>query len=337
MKGLEISKNFYKEFGEKMIHESFPEIESRIAVGLIGSGSECFSFDDDISADHDFDPGFQIFVPDDLDEKEIFRLSREYAKLPTEYEGYVRDTMAPVGGSRRGVKKVSDFLLEKTGTKDGVLSPIDFMRVPEESLGELTNGEIWRDDSKIITSTRVKLYVMPRDVMLKKVAGELLMMAQAGQYNFSRCVERNELGAARLAINIFVNSCLHIAFLLNEVYMPYYKWKFKALRDLYWPRILKVKSELNKIEGIEDDDYHEISFEEKMVSLLNVSDERIFTGKVENDIDLIAGAFIEKLKQDGLIENIRVKDGNFLEPYAYEVNNHIKDVSIRNMHILAAV
>jgi hypothetical protein len=119
--------------------------------------------------------------------------------------------------------------------------------------------------------------------------------------------------------------------------MPYYKWKFKALRDLYWPRILKVKSELNKIEGIEDDDYHEISFEEKMVSLLNVSDERIFTGKVENDIDLIAGAFIEKLKQDGLIENVRVKDGNFLEPYAYEVNNHIKDVSIRNMHILAAV
>ena len=337
MKGLEISKKFYKEFGEKMIHESFPELEHRIAIGLIGAGSECFSFDDGISIDHDFDPGFQIFVPDDIDEKEIFRLSREYAKLPVEYEGFTRDVMAPVGGSRRGVKRISEFLLEKTGTRDGKLSNIDFMRIPEESLAELTNGEIWKDDSKLLTSIRVKLFVMPRDVMLKKIAGELLMMAQSGQYNYNRCVERDELGAARLAMNIFVNSSLHIAFLINEVYMPYYKWKFKALRDLYWPKMIKVKSELNKIEGIEDDDYHEVLFEEKLVSLLNLSDERIFTGKPGNDVDLIAETIIGKLKQDELIENIRMRDGNFLEPYAYEVNNHIKDVSIRNMHILAAV
>lgn len=333
MKGLELSKSFYEEYGKKMIHESFPDLESKIAVGLIGAGSECFSYDDEVSTDHDFDPGFLIFVPDNIDEKEEFRLKREYAKLPTDYKGFKREVMAPAGGNRRGVKKVSDFLLEKTGSRDGNLSLFDYLHVPEESLAELTNGEIWRDDSKIITNYRVKFFVMPEDVKLKKLAGEILLMAQSGQYNFKRCVAHNELGAARLALYEFVNATIHVAFLLNEVYMPYYKWKFKGLRDLSWPKVLKVKSELNYIEGIEDDDYHEIPFEEKLVSLLNVSDEKIFSGKVENDIELIASTYIERLKIDGLSDN----RSNYLEPHAYDVNNKIKDINLRNAHILAAV
>ena len=333
MKGLEISKNFYKEFGEKMIHEKFPELEEKIAVGLIGAGSECFSFDDAVSTDHDFDPGFLMFVPDDFGEDIIFKLQREYAKLPMEYEGYKREVMSPVGGNRRGVKKISDFLMEKTGTRDGKLSYYDFLRVPEESLAELTNGEIWRDDSKVITNLRVKLYVMPKDVMLKKLAGELLVMAQAGQYNFKRCVSHSEYGAARFAIYEFVNATIHAIYLLNEAYMPYYKWKFKGMRNFYWPQNLKVKSELNNIEGIEDDEYYEIPFEKKLVSLLNISDELIFSDKVTNDIDLMAKVFIDRLKLDGLSE----KDSSYLEPHAYEVNNKIKDVNLRNMNIFAGV
>lgn len=42
VKGLEISKAYYEEFGVPMIKEQFPELEPKIAVGLIGSGSECF-------------------------------------------------------------------------------------------------------------------------------------------------------------------------------------------------------------------------------------------------------------------------------------------------------
>lgn len=333
MKGIEISKSFYEEYGKNMLHDLFPEIESRVAVGLVGSGSECFSFDDNISMDHDFDPGFLILVPDDLDENVVFKLKREYAKLPMEYNGFKREVMAPVGGNRRGVKRLSDFLLEKTGTPDAKLSLIDYLRIPEESLAELTNGEIWRDDSKIITSIRVKCYVMPRDAMLKKLAGELLTMAQSGQYNFKRCIMHNELGAARLAINEFVNASIHVAFLLNEVYMPFYKWKFRAMREFLWPKKLIVKSELNNIEGIVDDDYHEVLFEDKLVSLLNLSDEKMFSGKVENDIELIASTYIDRIKRDGLSSS----NSNYLEPHAYEVNNKIKDVNLRNMHILVAV
>ena len=54
MRGIEEAKKLYEEKGKGMIHSLFPEYEGQIAVGLAGHGSECFSFDDDISRDHDF-------------------------------------------------------------------------------------------------------------------------------------------------------------------------------------------------------------------------------------------------------------------------------------------
>ena len=65
MKGLEISKKFYEEYGKPMLEEGFPELMGLIAVGLVGSGSECFGFDDEVSRDHEFEHGFCIFLPDE--------------------------------------------------------------------------------------------------------------------------------------------------------------------------------------------------------------------------------------------------------------------------------
>ena len=71
MKGLELSKSFYNEFGIPMIKEEFPELYHKLAFGLIGSGSECFGYDDAVSIDHDFDPGFLIFISDDIDDSKF--------------------------------------------------------------------------------------------------------------------------------------------------------------------------------------------------------------------------------------------------------------------------
>ena len=64
---------------------------------------------------------------------------------------------------------------------------------------------------------------MPRDVQLKKLAGNILTMGQAGQYNYSRCLERNEAAAAQLSVVEFVKSAINVIFLLNKKYQPYYK------------------------------------------------------------------------------------------------------------------
>ena len=46
MKGLELAEKFYYEYGEKMLNDNFSHIKNHIAVGLVGSGSECFGFDE---------------------------------------------------------------------------------------------------------------------------------------------------------------------------------------------------------------------------------------------------------------------------------------------------
>ncbi|MBP5154838.1 MAG: hypothetical protein ILP12_07565 [Lachnospiraceae bacterium] len=90
MNGMELARAYYEAFGREMLHRDFPEIESTVAVGLCGSGSECFGFDDDISRDHDFEPGFCLFLPGEevVDRRTAFRLERAYAHLPAQFQGF---------------------------------------------------------------------------------------------------------------------------------------------------------------------------------------------------------------------------------------------------------
>ena len=116
MNGLELSRAYYEAFGAEMLHRDFPEWEGRKAVGLCGSGSECFGFDDGISRDHDYEPGFCLFIPeeDEMDRRTAFRLERAYAKLPKEFMGFRKSLLSPVGGNRRGVIRAADLMQEKT-------------------------------------------------------------------------------------------------------------------------------------------------------------------------------------------------------------------------------
>ena len=313
MKGLELAREYYRAYGESMLSEQFPELLPKLAVGLIGSGSECFGFDDEVSRDHDFEPGFCIFLPgeDEVDRRTAFLLERAYAKLPKEFMGASRSLMQPVGGARRGVIRIEDFLMEKTGTPDGVLSLQQWLTVPEQSLAEVVNGELWLDNSGELTRVREQLAFYPEDVRRKKLAGQLLLMAQAGQYNYQRCIRHGETGAAQLSVYEFVKSCMAAIFLLNKSYQLYYKWGFRALRTL--PRL---------------------SLEAELLEYLLTTDN---TGELAQDkydvIESIAADIIDELIDQGLT---KANCGD-LEKHAYSVNDGIADAGLRNLHVLAAV
>ena len=225
MNGLELARGFYEEYGAPMLHEQFPEWESEIAVGLVGSGSECFGFDDETSRDHDFEPGFCLFVPGEeiLDRQVCFRLERAYAKLPKEYNGIKRQTISPVGGNRHGVIRIADFYTEKVGSPDGNLTTDAWLSLPSYALAEATNGSVFRDDSGRFSAIRAALLDLPENVRLKKLAGYLLLMAQSGQYNYRRCLAHGETAAAQLAAIEFSKAAMQVMFLLNRAHMPYYK------------------------------------------------------------------------------------------------------------------
>ena len=313
MKGLELAKAYYETCGRPMLEEQFPQLLDRIAIGLTGSGSECFGYDDELSADHDFEPGFIIFLPDEeeIDSRTAFRLERAYSSLPKEFMGYTRSRVAPVGGARHGVIRISDFLMEKTGTPDGHLTPDQWLRIPSEALAEAVNGQIWHDGAGQISSIRKELGTWPEDIRLKKLAGSLLLMGQAGQYNYLRCVKRGETGAAQLAVFEFVRACMDCVFLLNKVYPPYYKWKFRAMRAL---KKLPLLAELM----------------EYLVTTDN--DDSMARDKYEV-IESTAADVIGELKAQKLT-GAKCAD---LEKHAYSVNDRIADADIRNRHILSGV
>ena len=313
MNGLELSRRYYETYGRPMLREQFPEWEPYLAVGLAGSGSECLGFDDAISEDHDFGPGFCIWLPgeDAVDRKTAFRLERAYAALPAEFEGYKRPSVAPVGGARTGVLRMADFFEEKTGSPTGELTPEEWLSVPSSSLGEAVNGEVFSDPSGIFTGIRDRLRHMPPDIRRKRLAGHLLTMAQSGQYNYQRCLDHGESGAAQLAAFTFVKSAVSAVFLLNDRYEPFYKWVFRAMRTL--PLLSELEPLLTKIISTPNDP--ETSFEKY------------------TDIETAAAAVIGALMDQELT---KATCGD-LEKHAYSVNDGIADGGLRNMHILSAV
>ena len=117
MKGLELSKEFYLKYGKPLIEKEFADFKNRIAVGLIGEGSECFGFDDEISVDHDFEPGFCIFVTREDYEKIGFSIDKAYDRLPKHFKGFERLTASPVGGKRHSVLVIEDFYRRFLGTE----------------------------------------------------------------------------------------------------------------------------------------------------------------------------------------------------------------------------
>ena len=207
--------------------------------------------------------------------------------------------------------KLGVKITEKIGNGAGELTPKDWLALPEQSLAEATNGEIFFDNYGELTKIREKINYYPQDVRLKKLAGNLLLMAQSGQYNYKRCSDHREQAAAQLAVFEFVNHAIAAVFLLNRVYMPYYKWSFKALRGLP-----KLSAEAETFEYLITTGNSDDLAEEKYYA-----------------IEGIAADIIDELAEQGLTKAIC----GDLEKHAYSVNDGIGDGEIRNMHILAAV
>ena len=314
MTGLEIARGYYEEFGKPMLESDFADILPFLAVGFVGSGSEHYGYDDGISRDHDFEPGFCIFLPgeDIVDRRRAFQLERAYAKLPKEYVGMKRQNISPVGGNRNGVIRTSEFYLKVIGSENLQLSLEQWLRLPDYALAEAVNGEVFFDNYGEFSRIREELICMPEDIKLKRLAGNLLIMAQSGQYNFIRCMKHGEPEAAQLACVEFVNAAMKVTFLLQDRYMPYYKWSFRALRGLV---------------GTKD-------FSEKL-SFLLFGDNRddAVAGQKYDFIEEIASETITRLQDMELTKAIC----GDLEKHAYSVNDKIADSTVRNMNILIAV
>ena len=299
MAGIELSEKCFFEKFLPLVRERLPEAESHIAAGLVGGGSECFGFDDELSADHDFTNGFYVWLTDEDDIKYGVALSRIYREC-------VDPPRAKSANPRpRGVITAGDFYARYTGRRGLPEGLIEWLYLPESALAEATNGKVFFDGVGEFSATRSALAEgMPEDVRKKKLAARLLTMAQAGQYNYSRCLSHGERGAARLALSEFASAAISAIFLLNGRYAPFYKWSLRAMRGL---------SELSPLEA-------------KLTALLCETNEQTCASLIED----ICAAVAAHLRRTGLSQS----PSDYLEAHAYEVFNSIRDRELRAMHIL---
>ncbi len=318
MNGLELSKLYFENYGKAML-DDFPQLAPFIAVGLAGPGSECLGFDDEVSQDHDFEPGFCIFLPgeDIVSRREEFLLQRAYDKLPKEFMGFSRSIMIPAGGRRHGVIRTADFFEKFTGSW-----PVDpmsndrWLSLPEEYLLEAVSGEVFFDNFGEVTSVRSYLEYFPEDIRLKKIAGALMMMAQSGLYNYERCLAHGEKAAAQMAAAEFIERAVHMVYLLNRRYMPYYKWWFRGIRDL-------------PVLGCLTDTLEDMLLDPSGLKAGGDPDcACVQTSRIEKVVQAAAA----ELRDQGLSDETGVQP----EKHAQSVNSRIRDVFLRNADLLTS-
>ena len=306
IKGLELSKKYFEKVYLPVIKSEFPEVFEKMAAGLAGEGSECFGFDDEISQDHDFGPSCCIWLSSEDYEKYGLNLQKRLNELPKEFLGFRALNVSEFGDGRRGILNMEDWFFKFLGDVKAPDNLYDWRLIPEELLATAVNGEIFMDNSGQFTKIRNDLEkYFPEDIRLNKIATRCMKMAQSGQYNYLRCMKRNEIVAARLAETEFINEAIHIIFLLNKKYKLFYKWMPRALKNL---KILGEKTYF---------------LTEELVKLPTGAINRKF-----QIIEEISADVISEMKNQDIVPRQLTSD--FLQDYGLFVQNKIEDEKLRN-------
>ena len=109
MKGLELSERYFYEVALPVLEKEWCDKLMRMCFGLVGEGSDCFGFDDEISQDHDWGPGFCIWLTA-LDCQSFgAELTTLYNSLPGEYLGFPTRQCSQYGRNRVGVMEINTF------------------------------------------------------------------------------------------------------------------------------------------------------------------------------------------------------------------------------------
>ena len=294
---IENSRLFYEEKVAPMIKEKFGEYEGRIAVGLSGEGSDCFAYDDDISRDHDFGTGVCLWLTDE--DMALFgkALREAYDAIVDEKErSYLTENLR----KRRGVMTIHDFysniLRINCNTKECTMSINQWMMLDHACLATAVNGEVFRDDLGAFTGFRnLLLGYYPENIHRIRIAEKMHEYSASLQINYARCMTRKDTVSAQICRLRGMEAAMELFFLLKKVYPPYYKWMFRALKDIdekgeFTSRIQELADEKCNLEAWEDTKYNP--------NRLNLKD-RIVCLSEDIGYDLT-----ELLKQEGYISRM---------------------------------
>ena len=341
MNGLQISEQFFQEYGLPAFQAAVPEMMPELTFGLAGQGSECFGFDDEVSRDHDWGAGFCVWVPSERFQEWAPKLQRIYDGLPSTYAGFPVKGRAVSGEQRIGVQDGDMFFYQFTGNKGVPAEPFAWFRTGEEAYAVATNGKLFFAGGEPVgdtaapgtaapgaaaseaaasfwtggaaaSSAKTKFardYLelkkgYPEDIRVKKIAARAVKMAQSGQYNYVRCMGRGNRVAAFQAMAEFVKETCSMVHLLNHTYCPFYKWMWRSLKE-------------QPILG------------ETIATALQLLVEEPYAESAKDTIEQICITVKQELQRQGLTDI----DEDFLEPHGVRIMSHIADPQVARLPI----
>ena len=230
----EDNRRFYEEQVKPLLHEQFGAYESRIAVGIVGEGSDCFGYDDEISRDHDFGTGVCLWLTDEDMDKIGADLDKAYNDLVEEKS---RSFYTKRLKERRGVMTIHDFysniLRIDCNTIDCMMTEEQWMNLDHSCLATAVNGEVFRDDLGQFTQFRSLLQkYYPDRIWRIRIAEKMHEYSSALQVNYQRCMGRGDTVSAEICRIRGMTAAMELYFLIKREYMPYYKWAYRALTDM---------------------------------------------------------------------------------------------------------
>lgn len=300
MTGMDICRKYYETYGKPMIQEKFPNYVSKIAVGLVGEGSDCFGFDDETSRDHDWGPGFYLWVTEDTYHEIGESLEKCYEELPKEFMGFQRKVTSQ-GAHRCGVVSISAFYERLVGAK--TYEEIDWRMVEDASLAAASNGQVFVDEEGIFTEFRDKLKLgYPKKILYLKLAEDMAKISQTGQYNYSRMLKRGDRLTADTMLMECIRHMMRLQHHMNNVYPPHEKWLYKSSLQLSGGEALQTSLKTLHATLKEEDDRARV--------------------QVERQLEVVCADFAGKMYRKGYISDV--------EPY---LDVHVKELIRKSEYV----
>lgn len=241
VKGLDVARAFFFEWGLPELERQFPELVARVASGKI-LGSDVLGADDAISRDHNWGPQFWLFLTDvDYTQCGPELSERMNATAPNPWQGY---RLAGAGDKAVIVTSIPIFIKGLTGLDKPPQTPRDWIPVStqtplalpgESNLYFLRHGAIFQDPMGELSTWREALHKYPSDIWLRRLAEETFRTWHHGEYNFvQRMTHRRDPLAIQVCMGEFTTGVMRLWLLLAEDFAPYWKWlahEFHKLPD----------------------------------------------------------------------------------------------------------
>lgn len=233
---IDVSHDFFEEIVKPILLEHFPEETSVTAFGVFGYGSEALRLDDELSRDHHWGLRIDALMPEEVFENRRQAIMEKLsANLPDSYRGHsLRE--AHLAGAGLTPDNLSAFLRRTIGIDHAPTTYEEWLRIPEEDIIHVVNGEVWYDPLGEFTAVREALnQYYPEPVRLRRIAHWCRYFSGMGTYALKRAILRNNEFYATTRFSNAIRLGIQLAFLLDKRYFPYDKWLMAYFEQL--PRL----------------------------------------------------------------------------------------------------